>query len=59
MVFKSSRFIPPASDASMGAYFPLIIETYITSSEIEENILYLNNKVSVVRQHFISFTYKY
>ena len=57
MVFKSSRFIPPASDASMGAYFPLIIETYITPSEIEENIL--NNKVSVVRQHFISFTYKY
>ena len=22
MVFKSSRFIPPASDASIGAYFP-------------------------------------
>ena len=22
MVFKSSRFIPPASEASIGAYFP-------------------------------------
>ena len=25
MVFKSNKFIPPASDVSMGAYFPRII----------------------------------